>query len=93
VIIVLSLIALLAVSFDGARTLREALMADRQAKTRNLVESAMSLIGHYAAEAKAGRITEEQAKSSALAALAALRYDGQEYFFISDASPKLLMHP
>ncbi len=93
VIIVLSLIALVAVSIDGARTLREALMADRQAKTRNLVESAMSLVGHYAAEAKAGRITEDQAKAMALGALAALRYDGQEYFFVSDASPKLLMHP
>ncbi len=93
VIIVLSLIALVAVSFDGARTLREALMADRQAKTRNLVESAMSLVDHYAAQAKAGQISEDQAKAAALGALSALRYDGQEYFFISDAQPKLLMHP
>ncbi len=92
-IIVLSLIALVAVSFDGALTLRDALMADRQAKTRNLVESAMSLIGHYAAEVQAGSLSEDQAKAAALKALSALRYDGREYFFVSDAQPKLLMHP
>ncbi len=93
VIMALSLVALLAVSFDGALTLRDALMADRQDKTRNLVESASALIGHYAAEAQAGRMTEAQAKTAALAAVSALRYEGQEYFFVSDSQPKLLMHP
>jgi methyl-accepting chemotaxis protein len=69
------------------------LMADRQEKTRHLVESARSLVEHFAGLADAGAMTEEEARTAALAAVRDLRYDGEEYFFVLDDRGTMLMHP
>jgi methyl-accepting chemotaxis protein len=69
------------------------LMADRQNKTQHLVQSAHSLIAHYAGLADEGAMTEEEAQAAALAAVQDLRYDGEEYFFILNEGGSILMHP
>jgi methyl-accepting chemotaxis protein len=68
-------------------------MAARQAKVRNVVESAHSLLAHYAKLAADGVLTETQARDAAKAAVAAIRYDGQEYVFINDYDGVMLMNP
>jgi len=72
---------------------RAQMQEDRATKTRHLVESAHSLLAHFEGEERAGRMSREAAQRAAIAAVKALRYDGTEYFFITDLHPTVLMHP
>jgi methyl-accepting chemotaxis protein len=61
--------------------------------TRITVEVALGVVDSAYAEFKAGKITEEEAKQKALAAVGTLRYNQNEYYWINDFSPKMVMHP
>ncbi|WP_377809848.1 bacteriohemerythrin [Azospirillum sp. A29] len=74
-------------------SLRAEMMADRQDKTRNVVEVAHSLIAHFEAQERAGTLPRVQAQTQAKAALKSLRHDGEEYFFITDLALRMIMHP
>jgi methyl-accepting chemotaxis protein len=69
------------------------MMADRQAKVRNLVEVAHTTVAFYDAEAKAGRMTLDEAKTGAKNAIRNMRYDKVEYFWINDLQDLMVMHP
>ncbi len=73
--------------------LHSEMMADRQDKTRNVVEVGHTLVAHYEAQERAGTLSREAAQAAAKAALRALRHDGAEYFFLTDLSSRMLMHP
>ncbi|CAO3406077.1 bacteriohemerythrin [Azospirillum largimobile] len=73
--------------------LRDEMMADRRDKTRNVVEIAHSLIAHFEARERAGALSRIEAQAGAKAALKALRHDGDEYFFVTDLGPRMVMHP
>ena len=70
-----------------------AAMAARQASTRQHVEIAHGVVAQAHALERAGTLTREQAQAQARATLAALRYDGSEYFWINDMQPRMVMHP
>jgi methyl-accepting chemotaxis protein len=57
------------------------------------VEMAHSLVHHQYKQFKAGLISEEQAKSAAIASLKSFRYQGSEYVWINDMKPNMVMHP
>lgn len=72
------------------------LLEDRKVKTRHLVESAHSLLGHYYDLQQKGILSEDAAKDAAIKAIKALRYEQTEYFWLNDFTtpiPKMLMHP
>ncbi len=79
-----------AVSLHGLRT---EMMKDRQDKTRSVVEVAHSLVAHYEGLERAGTLSREAAQTAAKEALRRLRYAGDEYFFVTDLSPRMIMHP
>ena len=60
---------------------------------RSLTDTALSSVGHYADLAKSGVLDEATAKKEALATLSAIRYDGNEYFFVIDFDAHMVMHP
>lgn len=62
-------------------------------KTRHLVESAWSIVEACAKRARSGEITVQEAQNLARNTLRHMRYDGTEYFWINDTTPKMLMHP
>ncbi|MBL8697102.1 MAG: cache domain-containing protein [Alphaproteobacteria bacterium] len=66
---------------------------DIAVKTRHLVEAAHGVLAHYEAEARAGRLTQDQAQAAAKATVKAMRYEGNEYFWINDMHPRMVMHP
>ena len=75
---------------------KNTLLEDRKVKTRHLVESAHSLLGHFYAMQQKGLLSEEAAKDAAMQAIKALRYEEKEYFWVQDYTkpiPKMLMHP
>jgi methyl-accepting chemotaxis protein len=69
------------------------LFAEKELKTRHVVETAASLIQHYVDLAAAGKLKEADAKAQALQAVKALRYEKNDYFWINDFGPKMIMHP
>ena len=69
------------------------MLGDRQDKVRNLVEVAQGTVAHFESEARAGRLTEADAKKTAIDAVRALRYDQGEYFWINDLNDVMIMHP
>jgi len=66
---------------------------DRGETTRRLVEEAQSLLQHYSDMERTAQTSRQQAQAAALAALQALRYDGDGYFWVNDVDGRVVMHP
>ena len=62
-------------------------------KTQHLVQTATSAINNYVALAADGKMSEKDAKNAAIGAVKTLRYDQNDYFWINDMQPKMIMHP
>ena len=88
-----ALVGMVAIGGKALVSLEAMLLADREQKTHHLVESAQTLVGHFAGLAAGGEMSEADAQAAALAAVHDLRYDGNEYFFILDDQGTMLMHP
>ena len=73
-------------TYDGA-------MQARMDATRQHVEVAHGLVAWAHAQEAGGKLTRDQAQRMALQALAGLRYDKAEYFWVNDMQPRVLMHP
>ena len=69
------------------------MLGDRQDKVRNLVEVAHATLAHYEQEALTGKLSVEDAKKAAMAAVKSMRYDKVEYFWINDMTDLMVMHP
>ncbi|WP_413557793.1 cache domain-containing protein [Bdellovibrio sp. HCB209] len=72
---------------------RNNMYEDRKVMLRNTVDLASDTVELYYNQFKAGKITEDEAKVLALAALKQYRYAGKEYFWVNDFQPLVLMHP
>ena len=62
-------------------------------KTKNLVETAHSLLTLYHTQYLEGVLSEIDAKHAALTAIKGLKYDGDNYFWVNDFNPTMIMHP
>ena len=83
---------LLGVIFYVLPYMEKHLMEEKIAATKGVVETAASLIESHIQEAKDGKITEAEAKARSLEDLQTMRYHGDEYFWINDLEPKILVH-
>lgn len=72
---------------------RESLYTDKEEKTRHVVEATLGVLQHHHELERSGRLTREQAQQSALEQIRVLRYGGDEYFWINDLAPVMVMHP
>ncbi len=66
---------------------------DRAEKTRHLVELGYSAVAHFHSLEQAGSLTRAQAQHAAIDAVRHMRYGEQEYFWINDLQPRMVMHP
>lgn len=89
VVTLLTLIPLFLVMSD----FKIGLMEEKRLKTKNLVETAHSLITHYHALETSNTLTQKEAQQQAKSAIKALRYQGQDYFWINNSKPDMIMHP
>ena len=62
-------------------------------KTQHLVEAAWGVLDSYAQLARTGKITVDEAKAQAIRVVKNMRYDQNEYFWINDLEPRMIMHP
>jgi methyl-accepting chemotaxis protein len=92
-IIVIMMTGLLAVSSYALYAEKSSLLKERELKTRHLVETAYGVLEYQYDLQSKGTVTEEQAKTAAMSIIRALRYEKNEYFWINDMFPRVLMHP
>lgn len=68
-------------------------MQARMDATRQHVEIAHGVLSWAQAQEASGRLKREQAQDLAKKAVGALRYQGEEYFWINDMQMRMVMHP
>ena len=68
------------------------LWESRQDELVKLTDVAVSILKAEHAAAVAGQISTEQAQANAKAGIARLRYASDEYFWINDMAPRMVMH-
>ena len=75
------------------KTQAEQSLHARQDSTRQHVEVAHGIVVWAHAQETSGKLDRAQAQQLARQAIASLRYEGSEYFWINDMQPRMVMHP
>ena len=88
----------MALAFDRKSMLmiqqvRSDLYRGKQEATRNIVEAASGVLEYYRAQETSGAMTTSEAQKAAMEQIRLLRYDGQDYYWINDLGPTMIMHP
>ncbi len=91
-IVVVAVAMLLAMSVLLLRQSYNDLYAGKVLKTQHVVESVQGILKHQHALQLSGKLSEEQAQQQAIELIRDLRYGQNEYFWINDLGPKMLMH-
>lgn len=73
--------------------LRTELLSDRKHELKSLVDVAMSIVKAEHERARKGNVTEAEAKAEALRQLSRLRYGADDYVWVNDMHPRMVMHP
>ena len=73
--------------------IRNNMYDEKYLKTRHLVEVAYSVVAHYADQVEKGLLSQKEAQSQAVKAVETLRYENNDYFWINDMTPRMIMHP
>ncbi|MBF0427726.1 MAG: cache domain-containing protein, partial [Magnetococcales bacterium] len=90
------LLAILGICATGMITLLDkqaGMFEDRKLKTRHLVESAHHILAHFHEKQVANELTAAQAQEAAKAVVKNIRFGENDYFWINDMTPKIVMHP
>jgi len=69
------------------------LLKEKQTATRHVVELTWGLLAEIDGQVKSGVLTLEDAKKLAAHRLGNLRYGEQDYIWINDLQPRMVMHP
>ncbi|MBU0902858.1 MAG: methyl-accepting chemotaxis protein [Gammaproteobacteria bacterium] len=75
------------------KQIRTDLYAAKAEKTQHVVQSAAGILQHYQSLEAAGSLPRDDAQKQAMETIRGLRYAGQEYFWINDQTPVMVMHP
>ncbi|MDV2858036.1 MULTISPECIES: methyl-accepting chemotaxis protein [Oceanimonas] len=71
----------------------QSLVEEKRTQAMHQVQQASSVIQHYYAQQLSGQLSEAQARSLAKVAVAGLRYGNDDYFWINDHHPRMILHP
>jgi len=61
-------------------------------KTRHLVEAAWGVLGYYETQVNSNALSLDDAQQKAKATIKNMRYEQEEYFWINDMEPRMIMH-
>ena len=92
-LICLSFVGLMGMTFLESRELASSLDQQKQIELRHLGDVALGIIKEEHAAAQKGGVSDTDAQQRAMARIAALRYGNNDYFWINDMHPKMVMHP
>jgi methyl-accepting chemotaxis protein len=92
-LICLSFVGLLGVAFLDSRELASSLNQQKQIELQHLGELALGIVKEEHAAAQKGGVSDAEAQKRAMARVAALRYGNNDYYWINDMHPRMVMHP
>ncbi|WP_430642290.1 methyl-accepting chemotaxis protein [Bradyrhizobium jicamae] len=92
-LICLGFAGLLGIAFLDSRELASSLSQQKQIELRHLGDLALGIIKEEHAAVQKGGVSEADAQKRAMARIGALRYGSNDYFWINDMHPKMVMHP
>ncbi|WP_019553926.1 methyl-accepting chemotaxis protein [Propionispira raffinosivorans] len=81
------------VAFYIIPVITNTLETDAKVKLQNLTETSYKILEFYYEQSQKGILTESQAKDLAKQEIRTLRYGGDEYYWINDYTPNMIMHP
>jgi methyl-accepting chemotaxis protein len=92
-IIALAVSGILILSGLMLDALKQNLLDARKAQTFHVVETAHSILKQFHAQELAGQLTAADARQAAINLIKGLRYNKDDYFWINDMTPRMVMHP
>jgi methyl-accepting chemotaxis protein len=90
-LVFLSALVVVVIAGYGLIEQRTGAISERKLKVESQVEQVMSLVRFYYDQRT--ELGDEQARQQAMGAIKALRYDGKNYFWITNPTLTVLMHP
>ena len=88
-----AVLALIALSLGVYILAAEQIASARIATLRQVTESAASIVAGFEARERAGEMTRQDAQTAAATTLRSLRYGTNDYVWINDMAPRVVMHP
>lgn len=92
-IILISVTGMFLLGILSMGNIHDSLLDDRKLKTRHVVETAYQVINYYGQQEVNGLLTRGEAQQQAMRVVRQLSYDQDNYFWINDMYPKMIMHP
>src|SRR5229473_372420 len=89
----LSFIGLVGIAVLDSRELASSLKQQKQIELKHLAELALGIVKEEHAASQKGDIAVADAQKTAMTRVAALRYGNNNYFWINDMQPRMVMHP
>ena len=89
----LSFIGAVGITIFDSRELESSLIQQKQIELRHLTELALGIVKEEHAAAQKGELAAADAQKRAMVRIATLRYGSNDYFWINDMQPRMVMHP
>ena len=89
---VLAFVGLLVLASSILVGIRNSAMASHRLRISHLVESAASMVDYFRQQEAAGKLPRDQAQAQAKAALKAMRFGEEDYFFVYDYQGVMVAH-
>ena len=72
---------------------RALILNERKSSVQQAVETAHGILAYYNKQESSGAMPQADAQKKALETLKGMRYSGNEYFWVNDMRPVMIMHP
>ncbi len=92
-ILIVAVLMLLALGLLMLKQINDDLYQAKRQQTQHVVQTASGILTFYHSLETTGVMTREAAQKQALNAVRGLRYDHDDYFWINDLTPVMIMHP
>jgi methyl-accepting chemotaxis protein len=92
-ILIVSVLMLFILTAAMLKQVHTDLYAAKAEKTMHVVQSASGILEYYQGLETAGTLSREAAQKQALDAIRGMRYNKDDYFWINDMRPVMIMHP
>ncbi|WP_300634841.1 methyl-accepting chemotaxis protein [Pseudomonas sp.] len=91
-ILIVAVLMLLTLGALMLKQIHNDLYQAKRQQTQHVVQTASGVLSYYQNLEKTGVLTREAAQLQALSAVRGLRYDHNDYFWINDLTPVMMMH-
>lgn len=91
-LVVLAVAGVFVMQQKSVTTFKDASLGMKEVELTHLTDVAMSITRDYHTRSQAGEMSVEEAQTRALADIERLRFEGENYFWVQDRTPTMLMH-